>query len=204
MRKLQVTLFVIALVTLGSQTFRHAYVRWLEPRGSVLDKYDTQTEQQIASAKSLDALVALFDAAHTKVLEYEKTNPAKDEEDKLHRFTGDVEPYKSEAKLRDAIKDWEQKSKEIRELWHFWLAGIVALAVGFVVSLKSDRWIAMALVILAFAEMIWATSPTLSSLGGAKPEFDRLLVQKFALSLASLALLLVAWFIAKRRKSSQP
>lgn len=207
MRSLRITLFVIALVTLGSQAFRHAYVRWLQPRGSVLDKYQTrvgqQTEDQIASAKSLDELVTLFDAAHKKVLEYEKTNPPKAGEENLGRYRRDIEPYASENKLRDAIEDWESESKDTRELWIFWLAGLAALAIGSVAAFKSDRWIGMAFVILGFAEMVWATSPISEWAGGRSHQFDRLLVHKFSLCLLSLALLLVAWFIAKRRDLRQ-
>jgi hypothetical protein len=196
MRILRITLFMIAFVILTSQTFRHAYVRWLEPRGSVLDKYETHTEQQITMAKSLDELVTLFDSAHTKVLEYEKANPPKVDTEP-RRYPGDAEPYKTESSLRDAIKDWEQKSKEIHELWHFWIAGVLAFVIGSFLTLKSDRWSGMALLILAFAEMIWSTSPTFRSIG-AQPEFDRLLVHKFVLSVISLILLLATWFISQQ------
>jgi len=40
MRKLRITLFVLALLALTTQATRHVYVRYLEPRISVLDKYD--------------------------------------------------------------------------------------------------------------------------------------------------------------------
>src|SRR5436309_2889778 len=108
MRALRVTLFVIAFVALASQTFRHGYVRWLEPRASVLDKYNTETEKQITTAKSLDELVALYAAAHAKV-EQEKARAAQTEKDEMHRINAEVEPYKSESTLKRAITDWEEK-----------------------------------------------------------------------------------------------
>ena len=40
MRALQKTLAIVAFLVLAPQTLRHAYMLWLEPRGSVLDKYD--------------------------------------------------------------------------------------------------------------------------------------------------------------------
>ena len=40
MKPLQRTLAIIASLFLAVQTVRHAYVLWLEPRASVLDKFD--------------------------------------------------------------------------------------------------------------------------------------------------------------------
>ena len=69
MKALRVTLFLIAMTVLVAQTFRDVYVRWMEPRGSVLDRFSTKTEQDISSARSLDQLVALYAAAHQRVLD---------------------------------------------------------------------------------------------------------------------------------------
>src|SRR3954466_14684559 len=77
MRALRITLFILAFVILSSQTFRHAYVRWIEHRGSVLDKYDTDTEKQITEANSLDELLRSYDVAHTQV---EKEKAARSKE----------------------------------------------------------------------------------------------------------------------------
>jgi hypothetical protein len=52
------------------------------------------------------------------------------------------------------------------------------------------EWAALALQILAFAEMIYWTSP---SLLGARAEFTRLLNYKLAFTGLSLALLLLSW-----------
>src|SRR3954467_15994678 len=121
MRALRITLFVIAFVVLTSQTFRHAYVRWLEPRTSVLDKYNTETDKQIITAKSLEELVRLYDVAHTKVVEGDANITPSEKRER--RMSAEAEPYKSESTLKTAISDWEEKSKELRELWSFWLAG---------------------------------------------------------------------------------
>ena len=190
MKATRTALFVIAFLIIGSQTFRHAYVRWLEPRGSVLDKYAAAGEKQAASAKSLEELAALYDQAHKKVEEYEKTHPL-DPEDR-YKVTG-TEPYKSEAALEAAIKDWEEKDKEVHEMWHFWVFGVLLLALGGWVTFRGDRWVALGVVILAFCEMVYGTSPSLRNMFGSPAEFDHLLTQKFILSLVTFALLLVAW-----------
>src|SRR5438067_8139463 len=100
MRALRTTLFLIAMTVLVAQTFRHVYLRWMEPRGSVLDKFNSQTEQDISSAKSLDQLVAMYATAHQKVLDYEKANPPAAGEQDYQRTQR--EPYASENKVRDA------------------------------------------------------------------------------------------------------
>src|SRR3954465_5886413 len=158
MRSLRTTLFIIAMVVLTAQTFRDAYLRWMEPRGSVLDRFDTKTEQDVSSAKSLDELVALYATAHQKVVEFEKANPPKSDEADSQK--SQREPYKSESTVREAIKDWEEKSKEMFELHRFWLAGICALVIAVLVA-RRDRWIAISLLIVAFSEMIYATCPTI-------------------------------------------
>jgi len=199
MNGLRITLFVIALVTLASQTFRHAYVRWLEPRTSVLDKYGTQTEQQILAAKSLQELVALYDAARTKMKDYEKAHPGVSGEPSFQPSSEYVKLTRDEESLKNAINEWEQKSKDVHELWHFWIAGMVAFLIGSFASLRGDRWVGIALLILAFSEMVYATSPTFRSMG-AQPEVDHLLVLKFILSVVSLILLFLAWTQRHRTK----
>jgi len=148
MNGLRITLFVIALVTLASQTFRHAYVRWLEPRTSVLDKYGTQTEQQILAAKSLQELVALYDAARTKMKDYEKAHPGVSGEPSFQPSSEYVKLTRDEESLKNAINEWEQKSKDVHELWHFWIAGMVAFLIASFASLRGDRWVVIALLIL--------------------------------------------------------
>ena len=200
MKALRTTLFVIAFIILASQTFRHAYVRWLEPRASVLDKYGTAAQKQILLAKSLDELVALYDTAHAKLAEYDKNHPEEAGKETYLRSGPSAPLAKDEFSLREAITEWEHQSKEIHELWHFWIVGLIAFAIGSFLVLKTERWIGMALLILAFTEMIYATSPTLRSLG-SQPEFDRLLVYKFVLSIVSLILLLIAWFAGRRAET---
>jgi hypothetical protein len=194
MKALRITLFVIAFVLLVSQTFRHAYVRWLEPRASVLDKYDTETQKGITKAKSLDDLLRLYDDAFAKLrAEEEKTKAERAQNPNRERDNyGDTDAARNERQLKEAIKDWEDKGRQIHEVWHFWTAGFAALLLGFFVMAKVERWSGMSLFILAFAEMIWATCPSWRGLGSSPPEFDRLLLHKFSLSIIGIVLLLAS------------
>jgi hypothetical protein len=200
MKPLRITLFVIAFVILASQTFRHAYVRWLETRVSVLDKYDTDTDKQISAAQSLHELEQAYDAAYKETKKEEEARRAKGEvestESKYSRERTEAE--KKEDRLRQAIQEWESKNKEIRELHYFWVAGLIALVLGMVIYERMERWTGFALVILAFCEMIWATTLSFHYFLSNNHEFDRLLTQKFSFSVVSLVLLIVSWVALRR------
>src|SRR3990172_7447701 len=73
MKALKITVFLLAVLVLTTQFARHIYVRYLEPRGSVLDTYvQTETKKAIKGAASLDELVSRYDAAKKRVDELDK------------------------------------------------------------------------------------------------------------------------------------
>jgi hypothetical protein len=195
MKALQTTLFVVTALILSTQTVRHLYVRYLEPTGSVLDKYQPPVTADIKKAGSLDELAKLYDEAHTKVeaADAEPKDPAT-----VSARKSEEEPYKSERLLREAIQDWESKSKEVFELRYFWMSGVAFLIVGFICYWKRLTWLGLTLAIAAFAEMIWATSPSFR--GTPQSEFARLLTNKIVFSLASLILLLITGYVVRRRE----
>ncbi len=207
MKALKTTLFVLAIFTLATQALRHVYVRYLEPRTSVLDAYEeTETTKSIKEATALQDLVAQYDVAkkQTEALDEERKrtekNLTKDERDVVRdRFREEhEEEYERESDLKAAIRDWEEKSEKIRELRIFWLFGVVLFAVGAVLYGGGIGWLGLAFLITGAVEMIWWTSPTFTFIGN-NIEFDRLLVNKLILTLATLALLVAAWLIDERK-----
>lgn len=205
MKALQKTLAIIAFLALASQTVRHAYMLWLEPRGSVLDKYDQPVKGQIAAAASLDELLRRYDPVH-KQADAAKQERLKTREEPSFMEQTEKEPYKSEKMLREAITQWEERSKEVRALRFYWLIGLVFLVLGLLTYSKRNRWFGLTLVIAGFSEFIYWTSPTFL---GSTSEFDRLLANKLALSAVSLILLIaVIWFLRifseRDSRSSQP
>jgi len=186
-KALEKTLAILAFVVLVSQTVRHAYLLWLEPRISVLDKYDQPLKNEIASARSLDELVRRYDPVRKQVDAAKEQ--AKSEEKPVNEYSN-LEPYKSERTLREAIKEWEDRSKQIREIWFYCSVAFVLFILGTLLYRKWNRWLGLTLLISSFCEFIYWTSPTF--LGPNTHEFDRLLVQKLVFSIVVLALLLVA------------
>lgn len=185
MKPLLKTLAILAFVALVVQTVRHAYMLWFEPRGSVLDKYDQPVKSEISSAASLDELLRRYDPVRKQVDELSKTGstPAYEQTQK--------EPFKTEQTLRLAISEWEEKSKEIRAIRLYCLAAGVLFLLGLLSYQKVNRWFGISLLIAAFSEFIYWTSPTFIGLGPNR-EVDRLLVNKLVLSIVSLALLMGA------------
>ena len=197
MKPLLKTLAILAFVGLVVQTVRHAYTLWFEPRGSVLDKYDQPVKSEIGSAASLDELLRRYDPVRRQVDELSKTSssPAYEQAQK--------EPFKTEQTLRQAISEWEEKSKEIRAIRLYCLVAAVLFVLGLFAYKKLNRWLGISLLIAAFSEFIYWTSPTFI---GATREVDRLLANKLALSVVSLVLLVAAiWFLdifAEREQGS--
>jgi hypothetical protein len=194
MKALQTTLFVVTALILSTQAVRHIYVRCLEPTGSVLDKYGPPESADIKKVTSLDELVKLYDEAHNK-------KKAADQEPKdatsVSARKSEEEPwYTSELSLREIIRDWESKSKEVFELRYFWFSGVAFLIVGFLCYRTGIAWLGITLLIAGFSEMIWATSPSFR--GTPQSEFDRLLTNKIVFSFISLLLLLVIGFAVRR------
>jgi hypothetical protein len=197
MKALLKTLAIVACVFLLVQTVRHAYVLWLEPRTSVLDKYDQPLKDTIAAAASLDELVRRYDPVRKEV---DRVKAKRRAADPKVAFDDDQEPFKSESALREAISSWEERAKEVRELRLYSLVGFIFAAAGVAFYRKVNRWLGITLLIAGFSEAVYWTSPTF--LGTSTREFDRLLVNKLVISLVFLAALGLAihWLDVFREK----
>ena len=189
MNALQKTLAIVAFLALASQTVRHAYRLWVEPRGSALDKYDRPLKDEIASANSLDELLRRYDKVRKEADAKRQEREKQDAKDRPYVNELQTEPFKSEHALHDAITAWEKESQEITELRFYWLMGFIFLIAGLLIYKRASRWLGLTLLIVAFSEFIYWTSPTIW--GSGIREFDRLLLNKLAFSLISLLLLIV-------------
>lgn len=187
MRTVQKILAIIAVVVLSVQAARHAYVLWLQPRHSVLDRWEKPLKDEIAAAKSLDDLARLYEAVHQEADKSREARKASGDDEAYGDWRSD-EPFKSETQIEKAIREWEGKVAELRELRFYWVVGLAFLLLGFVCYRYVNEWIGLALEIAGFSEFVYWTSPTF--LGDSR-EFTALLAWKLALTLASLVLLLV-------------
>ena len=198
MRKFQTVMFVLVMVVASTQAFRHVYVKWVAPTGSVLDQFQTETESEIAKARTLEELLPLYAEAKEEIEDYESdpSNPA------IERYERDVtEPYKTEIELKREIEKREEQQRDVFQLFFYWLGGLASIIVGIVVYRRVNEWVGIAAVVTGFLEMIFWTSP----LNGYHPgdEFGLLLNSKLCLSVATLAFLVWLWLISSRHISSQ-
>ncbi len=203
MRYLQITLLILGLLFQSTQTFRLVYTKWLQPKESVLDKYNEKVEQDIEKSKNIEELMALYDDANKKVKEYEENT---DNPEIQHKDRHDKEPYKTERKIRSAINEWESHNFLIHKLRFFWFCGLFSVIIGFIVYIKIDRWLGIIGLITGFTEMIYWTCPVIFGFFGARFEFERLLNNKLFFSVITWLLLIISWFIlnkfeGKKRRS---
>jgi hypothetical protein len=194
MKGLQTTLFVIAFVVIGTQSFRHVYVKWIEPRSSVLDAYRSTVDTAIASAGSLEELTAIYARAHDLVKQYE--SKAGNPEIPRHE-RAETEPYASEMRLQAEIENWEAQTRSIFQLRFFWSLGVLSVCLGIWCHTRWNAWLGMAAIISGFSEMAYWTSP-LSRSFGAMPEFERLLSNKLVLSLITWGILVTLWLLVDK------
>jgi len=199
-RPLQTTLFVLLLLVLATQSFRHVYVKWIEPTGSVLDEFRPSVEEDIAASKDLDELRALYAKAHARVKPYEEGRSLR--EIQLARETNQ-DVYLEETRLRQAIERVEAQGRSLAQLWFYWGCGLLSILLGLLAYARLNAWVGMVGLITGFTEMAVWTSPLWRS-GGPQGEFERLLTTKLILSFASMALLLALWRWRERVARSVP
>lgn len=202
MRTFQAIFGMFALLIVASQTYRHVYVRWIEPRESVLDQFD-QTKQDISAAKTIDELLALYRPVREKVREADAKIYEHDGDSKIRYQRELEEPYKSETQLRSAIHEWEDHHRKLVELHFFWWAGFMTVCGGFLTFSLGRRWLGLSAFVLGYLEMIWATCPSFPTFGYPL-EFEQLLTFKVCYSMISLILLFVGWRIAAKPIAPHP
>jgi hypothetical protein len=175
---------ILAFFILIPQTVRHVYVRWIEPRGSVLDKYKEPMKENIKAATSLEELLDLYEKEHRT-----KESPSHDGSAPAVAAApmyGPPFPGAPEINLEQAIREWETCSNEIYKLRFYWFFGLGLVVLG-VIAHKFSLATGLILRIIGFSEMIYWTSP--SFIGFGTHEMDRLLVNKLIFSSITLVML---------------
>jgi hypothetical protein len=186
--------FQIVLVIAGTygllhvtvQSFRHVFVLLVEPRTSVLDKYEPALGE-VGEAQSLDELVGRYDEARSRVKAWEQSKTAAEIEARQWD-----EPYATAERMKEAVQTWEEHHRQIRELNFYWWGGLACFVAGQLAYRCWHPLLGMAFFLIAFAEMIYWTSPALRGWSSGQ-EFERLVLWKLLYSLATLGLVLAAW-----------
>jgi len=128
---------------------------WFEPRGSVLDKYDQPLKARLPAQFLSTNCCAAMTRCASRLTSFQKLAPV------LPTSRRKKNPYKTEQTLRQAIVDWEEKVKgnPRNKAFTVWSRRCCPL-MGLLAYKKLNRWLGITLLIAAFAEFIYWTSPT--------------------------------------------
>lgn len=196
MKSLLITLGTLAMLSISTQLFRHIYVFAIAPTTSVLDKYDSETEKEIASSDSIEELVLKYEAVKRRFDENKKKWEELEDNIQLKRESAEWSKLQEANRTRDqisrAIGDWEARMREITEIHFFWWCGLTCTVLGLASFIWANRWLGITFMAIGFVEMIYWTSPTFRMLGGGL-EFERLLMWKLIYTGVTFVLLLIMW-----------
>lgn len=195
MRATLIVLFIIAMLTSTTQTFRHVYVKWIEPTNSVLDEFKNEVESDISNAKNIDELVILYQAAQASVKKYEENseNPIIE-----YRNKRDTEPYESELKVKKEIENREFDKNQLYKLWFYWSCGMISLFVGIFTFTNINNWLGLSGIIVGFTEMLSWTSPLFHN-RLLSQQFEYLLNYKLVFSIITWVLLITMWLFIEKK-----
>jgi len=160
----------------------------------VLDRFDKPLKNEIASATSLDQLVSKYTPIRDEVEKIKASHRAEDPKSSF-RNEMDTEPFKSEIQLKQAIKDWEERTKDIYELRFYWSIGLIFVLAGLWVYRSINSWAGFVMLIIGLAEQIYWTFP--SFMRESTKEYDRLLRYKFTFSSLTILVLVVVMISIK-------
>lgn len=188
-------LFLIAMLISSTQTFRHVFVKWIEPTDSVLDEFKNEIESDIAEAKNLDELVTLYRKAQNDVESYESDSSNPEIE---RRFRKDTEPYEAEIKIKKEIEAREYDENQLFKLWFYWSCGLISVFIGILAFQNISKWLGLSGIIVGFSEMLCWTSPLFHN-RLLSQQFEYLLNYKLLFSLITWMLLITLWLLIEKK-----
>ena len=188
-------LFLIAMLISSTQTFKHVYVKWIEPTDSVLDEFKNEVESDIAEARSLDELVALYRDSQNAIESYESdSNNPKIE----RRYWKDTEPYEAEIKIKKEIQAREYDENQLFKLWFYWSCGLLSVFIGIFAFQRINNWLGVSGIIVGFSEMLCWTSPLFHN-RLLSQQFEYLLNYKLLFSLITWIILISLWLLIEKK-----
>ncbi len=195
MRTTLIVLFIIAMTISSVQTFRHVYVKWIQPSDSVLDEFNDDVESDIVQAKTLDELASLYREAHDAVEVYESdpSNPTVEPQSRK-----EIEPYQTENKIKEEIRAREYDEKQLFKLWFYWVCGLISVFIGIFTFKNINNWLGLSAIIVGFSEMLCWTSPLFHNRLHSQ-QFESLLNYKLSFSLVTWIFLIVLWLLIEKK-----
>ena len=145
-------LFVIAILISSIQTLSHIY-SWIHPKSSVLDAFNGKTIIKTESSKNINELMVSYREAKKAVLNYEEING------KMDNIPINIEPYQTEAKIKNEIISREKDQMKLTELKFYWISGLLCFLVGLLISFRFNYWLGFSGIFVGISLMLYWTSP---------------------------------------------
>ena len=190
MRAAKIVFFLICVVIVSTQTFRHIYVRFLDKNESILDKYRTEIEMEIYESTNIEHLENLFIDNDTKIKQI-KNSDGNYTENRIYK-----ELQLEKAKITAAIHKAENLSESRYKLIIYWTIGLICILFGCVSFFFTSKWISFASLISGFSEMTVWTSPFFDRSNTIN--FIELLNMKLVLSIITLILIITIWLLNEK------
>ena len=190
MKALQVTFLLILGCLFSTQAIRHVHVYTIGFEESIVDPAAAFYEE------STDELLAEYESTSEQIEELRKSGAA---EDQFSLRQGNMELFARHDALASELRQRENVTREIRDLWIFSIAGVVLIGIGSILYTRGFEWTGMSLILPGFLELSWWSAPSFT-LGGAVREYDVLLMNKIILTIVAFVLLYSLWFFAQRRR----
>jgi len=190
-----------AVLLLSGQTAYFIYVKLFHTTSSVLDE---SIDDEIQEAVSLEELLLLYRSNQEQIIAHE----AQLSPDQLSEYPRrDREPYATERKITDAIRDWESKKEQYKKLLFYWLFGSAMMLGGIIVYRRERGWVGTTFIFSGLVLTLWWSSPSIN-LGGAVLEYQRILNTKLILTTLTAAFVAFIWITwrpsAAEQISSKP
>lgn len=145
-------LFVIAATVLVIQAAHIGYLKWFEPRTSVLDRYADggRGDEYVPRPGSLEELLKEYETLYQRVGKYRTRKEIPDGPDREQI----VEDLDKLGALGAAIEGWERRAALLAEMRFHWLCGILVALAGALCARRVSLLLGMPFLIGGFIEMI--------------------------------------------------
>ena len=190
----------------GILSFLLVNVKWIEPHGSALDEFQTEVEEEMYKAETIEELLEMYREADGAAKEAGLPDLGADQATLRPyavppgmRHQQDLDAGQQEIsarrfQLRHEILMREDANLQLFKLKFYWSAGLVSLLAGVWVLMRLNTWVGFSAIVVGFSEMLCWTSP-LFQRALPNQQLEILLNYKLTLSIVTWIVLVAFWLL---------
>ena len=160
MKALQVTFLLIFGCLFSTQAIRHVHVYSIGIEESIVEPGTAfyAVQEQVRMEESTEELLAEYEATSAKIEEIRKSDPPADQFTMRQKH---MDLFARHDALASELRQRENVTREIRDIWIFSVAGLILIGVGSVLYMRGIEWAGMSLILPGFLELSWWSAPFL-------------------------------------------